>query len=285
MLSLWSLTRVLTVGDLFFYMEMSESMIVLVLIISGILVGVINTLAGGGAIISMTLFMVLGLPIGVANGTNRIAVVLQNLTSTVAFLRKRMLNVTSGIKLSIPAVIGNIVGSMVATHISDTVFTICMTVVLSVVLIYMIFDRSDQNTKVHGEHPLDLRWWHYLWFLLLGFYGGYIYIGLGYVVLAVAIWSMKLDIITANVVKCFIIFVATPFSLIIFMLDGQVDYLYGLWHGIGNVIGAAFASHFALAWGVKFVKYFTLAVLLVCFADLVGLISLQNILQSLLTSF
>lgn len=266
-------------------MEMSELTIVLVLVISGIVVGVINTLAGGGAIVSMTLFMVLGLPISVANGTNRIAVVLQNLTSTVAFLRKRMLNIVSGIKLSIPAVIGNIAGSMVATHISDTVFTICMSVVLSVMLIYMIFDRSDRKRKLPAGHPLELRWWHFLWFLMLGFYGGYIYIGLGYVVLAVAIWSMGLDLITANVVKCFVIFVATPFSLIIFMLDGQVDYAYGLWHGLGNIIGAAFASHFAMSWGVKFVKYFTIVILLICFADLVGLISLQNILHSLLTSF
>ena len=67
---------------------MNDSLIIIImLVVSGIIVGVINTLAGGGAIISMTLFMVLGLPIGVANGTNRIAVVLQNLTSSLAFLR------------------------------------------------------------------------------------------------------------------------------------------------------------------------------------------------------
>ena len=262
---------------------MNDSLIIIImLVVSGIIVGVINTLAGGGAIISMTLFMVLGLPIGVANGTNRIAVVLQNLTSSRAFLRKRLLDIKSGIKLSIPAVIGNIVGSMVATHISDTVFTICMAVVLTVVLLYMIFDQSHKQPQIHGGHPLEIRWWHYIWFLLLGFYGGYIYIGLGYVILAVTIWSMKLDIITANVIKGFIIFVATPFSLIIFMLDGQVDYAYGLWHGLGNIIGAALASHFALAWGVKFVRWFTLAILLVCFADLIGIISLHNILHSIL---
>ena len=57
---------------------MNETTIILMLVLSGIVVGVINTLAGGGAIITMTLFMVLGLPINVANGTNRIAVVLQN---------------------------------------------------------------------------------------------------------------------------------------------------------------------------------------------------------------
>lgn len=267
------------------YLIMGDTTIILLLVLSGIIVGVINTLAGGGAIISMTLFMALGLPISVANGTNRIAVVLQNFTSSLAFLRKRMLNVKSGIKLSIPAVIGNILGSFAATHISDTIFTICMTVVMSLVLIYMITDQSHKHVHIHGGRPLDVRWWHYLWFLLLGFYGGYIYIGLGYVVLAVAIWSMKLDIITANVVKCFIIFVATPFSLIIFMLNGQVDYIYGLWHGLGNIIGAWFASHFALALGAKFVRYFTLAILVVCFADIVGLISLQGWIQALLTTF
>ena len=64
---------------------MGESSIIIMLVVSGIIVGIINTLAGGGAIITMTLFTVLGLPIGVANGTNRIAVVLQNLTSSLTF--------------------------------------------------------------------------------------------------------------------------------------------------------------------------------------------------------
>ena len=69
------------------------------------------------------------------------------------------------------------------------------------------------------------------------------------------------------------------------MINGQVDYSYGLWHGLGNMIGAVIASHIALAWGVKFVRYFTLIILAVCFADLVGLLSLQHILHSLLEMF
>ena len=262
---------------------MGESSIIIMLVVSGIIVGIINTLAGGGAIITMTLFTVLGLPIGVANGTNRIAVVLQNLTSSLTFLRKRMLNIKSGVKLSIPAIIGIVLGSMVATHISDTTFKICMAVVLTIVLVYMIFDNSHKHPHIHGGHALQIKPLHYLWFLLIGFYGGYIYIGLGYVILAVTIWSMKLDIITANVIKGFIIFAATPFSLIVFIMNDQVDYVYGLWHGIGNVIGAIFASHFAINWGVKFVRYFTLIILIICFADLIGVISLHDILRSVLT--
>jgi uncharacterized membrane protein YfcA len=258
---------------------MTEWIEIIVLVLSGIVVGVINTLAGGGAIISMTLFMVLGLPVGVANGTNRIAVVMQNLTATVSFVRKRMLHIRSGLKLAVPAIVGNIAGSMVATTVSDKVFTICMSVVLTAVLLYMIFEKSHKHPHIHGGHPLVIKPLHYLWFLLLGFYGGYIYIGLGYAILIVTIWSMDLDIVTANVLKGFIIFIATPFSLIIFMLDGQVDYAFGLWHGLGNVLGAMFASYIMIVWGIKFVRYFTILVLLVCFADLLGLISLESLIQ------
>ena len=262
---------------------MAEFIEIIVLVLSGIVVGVINTLAGGGAIISMTLFMVLGLPVGVANGTNRIAVVMQNLTATVSFVRKRMLHIRSGLKLAVPAIVGNIAGSMVATTVSDKVFTICMSVVLTAVLLYMIFEKSHKHPHIHGGHPLNVKWHHYLWFLLLGFYGGYIYIGLGYALLIATIWSMDLDIITANVIKNFIIFIATPFSLLIFILNGQVDYLVGLWHGLGNVVGAAFATYFVMAWGIKFVRYFTMAVLLICFADLLGMFSLQAMFHRLLT--
>lgn len=253
---------------------------IILLVASGVVVGIINTLAGGGSVISMSLFMAMGLPIGVANGTNRIAVVMQNLSASLTFLRKRMLDVRSGLKLSVPAVIGNIIGSMVALEVSETIFRICLGAVLSVILVYMIFDNRKRH--IHGGHRLTIHWWHYLWFFAIGFYGGYIYIGLGYVILAVTIWSMHLDIITANVIKGFVIFVSTPFALAVFMINGQVDYAVGLLHGAGNVIGAVLASHFAIGWGVKFVRIFTLVIVLVCFADLVGLISLHDMICAMI---
>ena len=71
---------------------MSVNEIVL-LLLSGVIVGIINTLGGGGSVITMSLFMAMGMPIALANGTNRIAVLLQNLSATVAFLRKGMLHI------------------------------------------------------------------------------------------------------------------------------------------------------------------------------------------------
>nr|MBR2109684.1 sulfite exporter TauE/SafE family protein [Alistipes sp.] len=89
---------------------------IILLLVSGVVVGIINTLGGGGSVITMSLFMAMGMPIGIANGTNRIAVLMQNLSATVAFLRKGMLHIGSGLKLSIPAILGNILGAMVATE-------------------------------------------------------------------------------------------------------------------------------------------------------------------------
>ena len=257
-----------------------ESNEIILLLVSGVIVGIINTLGGGGSVISMALFMAMGLPVNVANGTNRIAVVLQNLSSTLTFIRKRMLDIKSGLLLSIPAIIGNILGSMVAMEVDDTTFRICLSVVLAVILVYLIFDR--QRPHLHTGHSLTIRWWHYIWFLIVGFYGGYIYIGLGFLILAVTIWTMKLDIITANVLKGCVIFLSTPFALGVFMAKGEVVYDAGLIHGAGNIIGAILASHWAASWGVKFVKWFTLFIIVVSFIDLVGLISLQDMLSRML---
>jgi uncharacterized membrane protein YfcA len=260
-------------------MGMSVNEIIL-LLVSGVLVGIINTLGGGGSVITMSLFMAMGMPIGIANGTNRIAVLMQNLSATVAFLRKGMLHVKSGLLLSLPAIVGNIFGALVATEVSESIFKICLSIVLAIILVYLVMGKD--NEQITGGHSLKIKWWHYIWFFIIGFYGGYIYIGLGFLILAVTIWTMNLDIITANVIKGFVIFLSTPFALAVFIYNGQVEWMAGLLHGAGNIVGALMASHWAMNWGVKFVRWFTLAIIVVFFVDLMGWISLESLLTHLL---
>ena len=94
------------------------------LVISGMLVGFVNTMAAGGTIISMTLFMALGLPIVEASGTNRIAVVLQNLVSSFTFRRQNLLNMKTAMCLAVPVVIGVIIGAQFSMVVSERVFSI-----------------------------------------------------------------------------------------------------------------------------------------------------------------
>lgn len=254
--------------------------IAVVLLVSGTLVGIINTLAGGGSIITMTMFMAFGLPINVANGTNRIAVLMQNLAATVTFIRKKSFDLKHGFLLSIPVILGNIAGSFVASYINEWVFKICFGVTLLVIMVYLLLD-SRLNMK--AGHRLEIKPLHYLWFFFIGFYGGYIYIGIGYLILAIALWLMRMDLVTANAIKGFVILLATPFSLAVFMIMGNVDYTFGLIHGAGNMIGSFLASHYMAGWGKNFIKIFMAIIVGICFADLVGVISLHDIFYSMLS--
>ena len=93
---------------------------------------------------------------------------------------------------------------------------------------------------------------------------------------------MRMDLVTANAIKGFVITLATPFSLAVFMYTGDVDYLFGLVHGVGNMIGSFLASHYMANWGKSFLKIFIAAIVAICFCDLVGWISLHNVFYSLL---
>jgi uncharacterized membrane protein YfcA len=262
---------------------------ILLLLGSGVIVGIINTLGGGGSIITMSLFRAMGMPLDIANITNRIPVVMQNLSATISFMRKRMVDFRNGFLLSIPAIIGTVVGTFVALEVDELTFKICLSVVLAVILIYLILDRNS-SPHIHSGHSLVVKWWHYVLFFIVGFYGGYIYIGLGFLILAVTIWTMNLDIVTANVLKGCVIFISTPFALVTVLCINQfsggapveIAWSEGLLHGVGNIVGAIVASHWAVSWGVKFVKWFTLFVIIVAFIDLMGWISLQNLLSQML---
>ena len=253
--------------------------IALVLLGSGTLVGIINTLAGGGSIITMTMFMAFGLPINLANGTNRIVVLMQNLAATATFIRKKAFNINHGLLLSIPVIIGNIIGALVSHYMNEMTYKICFGAILLIIMVYLLFDHK---IKMKEGTNFEIKPLHYLWFLLIGFYGGFIYIGIGYLILAITLWVMRMDLVTANAIKGFVITLATPFSLAVFMYTGDVDYIFGLVHGLGNMIGSFLASHYMANWGKSFLKIFIAAIVAICFCDLVGWISLHNVFYSLL---
>ena len=102
----------------------------ILLIISGIMVGFINTLAGGGTVISISLFMFLGLPPVVANGTNRIPIIFQTLTAVFLYQKKKLIDWSKGIKLSIPIVLGNITGALLANVVPGKIFSYAFAVIV-----------------------------------------------------------------------------------------------------------------------------------------------------------
>lgn len=252
-----------------------------ILIFSGVLVGFINTLAGGGSIISLSVLMMLGLPAGIANGTNRIAIAIQTLTATSSFRQQKVLETKKAILLSIPAVIGSLIGAWIAVDINEAIFEKAIGVIMLFMLVFILYKPQKY---IHGNPDIankPLTWKTYFIFFLIGIYGGFIHLGVGYFLLAGIVLSAGLDLVKANAVKVFIVLLYTPFTLMVFLFNGQVNWKYGLIMSIGNVVGAVVASRLAVSKGVVFVKWVIVIVILITSADMFGLYDFKSFISGL----
>lgn len=255
---------------------------IIALITSGLFVGFINTLAGGGTIISLTVLMLLGLPPSVANGTNRVAIILQNLTSVANFRKKKYLDTKKGLQLGIPTVIGSIVGVFIVIKLDEQIIQYCFGAIMVVMLFFLIY-KPDQWLK--GKEELlnkPITWKIYVLMFFIGIYGGVIHVGIGYFILFALIFGMGFDLVKGNAMKNLLVLMYVPFTLIIFVLNDQVRWDYGLTHAIGNIIGAYVASKWAMEWGAKFVRYLMMAIIAFSILQMFGVLDLRSFIQGLL---
>lgn len=254
---------------------------VFVLIVSGIFVGFINTLAGGGTAISIAVLMMLGLPANVANGTNRIAVIFQNITSVKAFSQKELIPWRKATLLALPTIIGSVIGAWIAVDINEAFFRKAMAVIMLVMLFFVIVKPSvwlKERTHL-TEKPVSVI--EILIFFLIGIYGGFIQIGVGYYLLAAIVLGSGFDLVRANAIKVWIVLLYTVAAILVFIFNKQVHWQFGLIHAIGNIIGAWIATRLAIKKGGEFVRWVIIVVILVFSADLLGLINIKEIIQSL----
>ena len=120
--------------------------VIAILILAGFMVGFINTIAGSGTVITYSLFMMLGLPANMANGTIRLGVIMQTLASTLNFKRHNALDWRKGFKLALPVVIGSVVGAQIATEINEAVFEKILAGIL-LIMLFFIFYKPERWLK------------------------------------------------------------------------------------------------------------------------------------------
>lgn len=254
---------------------------VVLLVGSGVVVGFINTLAGGGTIISLSVFMLLGLPPVTANGTHRIAATFQTLTSSVTFVRKRVLNLRQGLLLSIPIVVGSLIGALIAVKIDQKLFKHLIAVVMLLMLVFVVWKpQLWLKGKMMGSVAI-LRWWHYGLFFAIGIYGGFVHVGVGYLLIIAGVLGLGLDLVRSNALKVFVVFVYTPLTLLVFLWKGQACWSFGLTHALGNVAGAWLAARYAVEWGANFVRWVIVVVIVLSSGQLLGIFDLAPLFRSL----
>ena len=248
-------------------------------IIAGFTAGYINTLAGSGSLITLPLLIFLGLPANVANGTNRIAILLQNTVAVSSFHRKRVLNLRQGLILAIPAAIGAVLGAQIAVDLDEHTMRFTIGILMVVMLIAVLIRPRrwlEGRIGTYNKHPGILQ---IIMFFAIGVYGGFIQAGVGIFLLAGLVLVANHDLVRANAIKNLIVLCFTLFALIVFVMNDQVQWREGLLLASGNMTGAWVATKMAVKRGAVFVRWLLIAVLVV---SAIALLGISDLLMELL---
>lgn len=229
--------------------------IYLLCIVAGFFAGVINTLAGSGSLITLPVLIFIGLPATVANGTNRVGVLLQNIAAGYSFSRDKVLDLRGALILSAPAVLGSLLGAQIAVSLNEEMMQRVIGGVM-VLMLFVILLRPQRwlDGKLQNLES-GYNWHQSLTMFAIGVYGGFIQAGVGIFLLAALVLSIGYDLVRANAVKIIIVLAFTVSSLIIFANNAQVDWGAGLLLGVGNMLGAWVAARMAVKRGAAWVRW------------------------------
>lgn len=250
------------------HIDLYSPWIILIIILAGFLTGIINTIAGSGSIINFSLFTMMGLPAGVANGTMRLGVVMQTLASSLYFLKHKKLAVKTGLIMGVPIIAGTILGALLAAEINEKYFEKIIAVVM-VLLLGTLFFKPEKWIQGQADKVKEKPTYFQLFiYFIIGIYGGFIHIGVGIFMLAAMVLVSGYDLVIANGLKVFTVFLYTPFAILVFSLEGQMDLYIGLISAIGNLAGGIVASKMAVHKGAGFIRWFLIVIIILFILNL-----------------
>lgn len=253
----------------------------------GLVAGALNVIAGGGSFLTLPAMIFLGLPPTVANGTNRIAILVQNAGAVWGFHRRRLVVWRWLLRAALPAVAGAILGAWLAVRIGNESFKHILSVLMVVIALVSLW-RPGGGTKEDGEGAADeppagddapppappvgagARLALAGGFFVVGVYGGFVQAGTGFLFLAVLAWA-GFDLVRANALKVLVILLWTPLALWQFAAGGQVEWLLGLALAAGNLSGALVGVRLTVLKGSRWVRR-VVTVTVIAFAVLLWLL-------------
>ncbi len=225
-----------------------------ILIGVGFFVGFVNTLAGMATVLSYALFMAMGMPINIANGTTRFGVLAQFAVSSVIFKREGYLDLKEGYRVGIPVAIGSLVGAQLVAVMNPKIIEIVMGCILPFMAYLLISDKKPNFSSIGGvSSKITLS--KFIIFTLIGVYGGFTHAGVGILIIFGSVYLLGTDMLRGNAIKQFAVVMYTPIALAVFIWHDQVNWPIALIYSIGNIAGAVLASKLAVKWGVKFIRW------------------------------
>jgi hypothetical protein len=250
-----------------------------IVVAAGLAAGFINVLAGNGSLISLPALIFIGLPAGIANATNRVSIVFQNLVGGTSFYRQGKLDARGALVLSVPMVMGSIVGALLAVDVNDETFKQVLALAMILMLVLMLIKPERWIAGKPGAVGGSLTIPRFLIFFGIGVYGGFLQAGVGIFLLVALVLEVGYDVIRANAVKVALTLASALVSLAIFSANLKVDWAAGFLLAAGSMTGAWLAARFASDKGARWVRWFVIVVVAASAAQLLGVFAwLRNLL-------
>jgi uncharacterized membrane protein YfcA len=220
----------------------------------GIFAGFLNVTAGGGSLLTLPFLIFLGLPAAVANGTNRIAILIQNIFATARFHHSKVIPKGAILIAVVPALAGSIIGARLAVDIDEFLFKRILAVIMILVLGIMLFSSGKKVPNITLSLTTSKKVLMAISFFGIGIYGGFIQAGIGFLIIII-LTAVGYDLVRTNALKVLVVLIFTPVVLLIFIVNGQVDFVKGLVLASGNSLGAWIATRVVVEKGHRFIRW------------------------------
>ena len=239
-----------------------------VLIGAGIMGGFINTLAGGGSMITVPALMVLGMPADHANATNRVGILQQSLTGVRGFNKAGKLEKGAILPMLIPTVSGAVLGALSSTWLHPNVLKpVLLGAMITIALLMLILPDVVAPTESTKTYTLRERPTGILMLFGAGVYGGFAQAGVGFILIAALAAGLRYDLVRTNALKAVCTALFSIASLSIFIAAGQVEWIPGVILAVGMTVGSYIGVKFAINVDQKLIKWMLFAMICVASAS------------------
>jgi hypothetical protein len=226
----------------------------LLLALAGLVSGWVNVVAGGGSLFTVPVMAFLGMPGPVANGTNRISIIVQNLVAVGTFFAKGFSDFRLSATLALAASVGAYFGAQVGVALDGVWFNRTLAAVMIAVMLLMATGRdAPEGAGGAAGTPKNLLLGHAL-MIGAGFWGGFIQIGVGFLLMPILYRVMGLDLVRVNMHKVFIVLVFSIVALAVFAARVEIRWDAGAALALGTAVGGWFGARSTIRRGALFIK-------------------------------
>lgn len=242
---------------------------VLILFVVGVLSAFLNVMAGGGSAIALPVLIFLGLDSAVANGTNRVAILIQNISAVASFRKKEVHALRQSARFTLWAMPGAIAGAFLGVSISDEWFQRILGVVMIVTVITILIPEKKTKPITEASKRRRERWIYPI-MTGIGLYGGFIQVSVGFLFMAALYHVMKMNLVYVNMHKVTIVMLYMIPALAVYAATGNVNWILGLSLGAGSALGGWWAAHASVRGGERVIRVVLIVAILVMAVKLFG---------------